>query len=295
MRIRLWVLLLFLISFLDCGIQHAQCESLKSEISRDEAIKLFTDANEKYQQAIKLIASKNVQEADKKLKRAALQYETILAGRFKNGQIYYNLGNTYYRLGETGKAIVYYRRAERFMPGNADLGANLKLVKGSTEDKELSTEVPVVIRRILFWYFLLNQNELSVAAVSLYVALMVFIFLSIIRKYAWLKRVIIVFSAALLIVVVSLGCKIYAEQGVHRGVIITTKCAVRYGPGEEYEPKFEIHNGAECVIEDEKDDWYRVYVKVGVKQDTGSKISAEEKVSNDVRKGWVQKKDVEVI
>ncbi len=295
MRIRLWVLLLFLIPILDCGIQQARCESLKSGMSRDEAIKLFSDANEKYQQAMKLIASKDVQAAHQKLKETVLQYETILEGGFKNGQVYYNLGNAYYRLGETGKAIVNYRRAEWFMPGNADLNANLKLVKGTTEDKELSTEVPMAIRRILFWYFLLNQNELSVVAVFLYVLLMVFIFLSIIRKYAWFKRVIIVFSVVLFIVVISLGCKIYAEQGVCRGVIIAAKCAVRYGPGEEYEPKFEIHNGMECVIEGEKDDWYRVYVKVGVKQDKGSKTSPGENVSSDVRKGWVQKKDIDVI
>ena len=103
------------------------------------------------------------------------------------------------------------------------------------------------------------------------------------------------FSIALFVVVVSLGSKIYSEQGVNRGVIIATKCEVRYGPGEEYETKFEIHNGAECVIEDEKDDWYRVYVNVGVKQIPDSKEGAEENVRDDVRRGWLQRKYVDVI
>lgn len=302
MKIRLWVLCLLLIPFLTCGIPQAQCESPESEIqnpkskiSKDEAVKLFADANENYLQAMKLLATKNTAEADRHLREATAQYEAMLTGGFKNGQVYYNLGNTYYRRGELGKAIVNYRRAARFIPRNADLDANLRLAKGAIEDKELSTEIPVVVKRIFFWLFLLNRNELSIVAVSLYVALMIVLFVSNIRKYAWLRRVFIGFSSALFIAVVSLGIKIYLEQGVNRGVIVTSKCEVRYGPGEEYEPKFEIHKGSECVIEDEKDDWYRVYVKVGVKQDTGSDASPGEKVSSDVRRGWLQKKYVDMI
>jgi hypothetical protein len=51
----------------------------------------------------------------------------------------------------------------------------------------------------------------------------------------------------------------------------------------------------ECLIEGEKEDWYNVYVYVGVKQEAGSKPGAEEKVGKEVRKGWLQKKDVGVI
>ena len=311
------VLFLLIILFLGCGIRDAFCGSSKSEIqnlsstqigepkskiqnpkskiSRDAAIKLFTDANEKYLQAAKNIAARNNQEAEIKLKEAVSQYETILTDGFEHGQIFYNLGNTYYRMGELGRAILNYRKAQRLIPRNADLNANLRLAKNSTEDKELPNEIPLVIRRMFFWFFLLSVNELIVAAVSLYVVLMMLVFFLIILKYGWLKRFVIGFTVGVFIAVVSVGIKIYREQGVNHGVITTTKCQVRYGPGEEYEPKFEIHDGAECLIEGERDDWYNVYVYVGVKQDTESKTGAEEKVSKEVRKGWLQKKDVGVI
>lgn len=295
MKMRLFILFSLIISFLYCGMRIADCESLNSEMTRDEAVKLFTDANEKYSQATKFIAAKNIQEANQNLREAALRYEAVLAKGFKNGQIYYNLGNTYYRQGELGKAILNYLRAKRLMPRNADLDANLRLAKNSAEDRELSHETPDVVRRIFFWFFSLNQNELIIVAVSIYVVLMMLLLSFIILKYSWLKRIIIGFSVGLFIAVVSLGIKISVEEGVNRGVIVTSKCQVRYGPGEEYEPKFEVHNGAECVIEDEKDDWYRVYVHIGVKQDTGSKTSAEERLGKEVRRGWLQKKNVDVI
>ncbi len=269
--------------------------AIASAPSRNEVIKLFTDANEKYLQAAKLIAANDNPAASQKLDEAALQYETILTHGFKNGQIYYNLANTYYRQGALGKAVVNYRRAQRLMPRNAEIDVNLRLVKNSTEDKELSQGAPKAIQRIFFWFFLLNQDELAIVAISVYVTLMILLCLRIILKYPWLKRIIIGFSAGLFIAIVSLGIKHYEEHGVNQGVIITKKCQVRYGPGEEYEPKFEIHSGAECIIEGEKDDWYRVYVNIGVQQNTGSKVGVEEKVSNDIRRGWLQKKYVDII
>lgn len=269
--------------------------ALASAPSRNEVVKLFTDANEKHLQSAKLIAANNNQEASQKLDEAALQYETLLTHGFKNGQVYYNLANTYYRQGERGKAIVNYRRAQRLMPRNAEIDTNLRLVKNSTEDKELSQETPKAIQRIFFWFFLLNPNELAIVAISMYVVFMILLCLRIILKYPWLGKIIAGFSAGLFIAVVSLGIKLHEEHGVNHGVIVTEKCQVLYGPGEEYEPKFEIHSGTECIIEDEKDGWYRVYVNIGVKQDTGSKIGVEEKVSNDIRRGWLQKKYVDII
>lgn len=302
MRLRLLVFMLLTIPSLVYGIRVAHCGSewlelggAKPNVSNDVAIGLFTDANEKYTQAARLAAEKNNQEAVQILQEAALQYETILAGGFRHGQIYYNLGNVYYRQGKLGKSILNYRRAQRLMPRNADLDANLRLVKTTTEDKEMSPEIPPVVQKVFFWFFMLNQNELTAVAISLYVVLMAMISLFVFLKFPWCRGVVIGLSAALFIALVSLGIKIYREEGVVYGVVVT-KCQVRYGPGVEYEHKFEIHDGAECVIEGEKDDWYRVYVNVGVKEMPGSKTSGEEKsINKEVRSGWLCKGDVDKI
>ena len=264
-------------------------------ISQNEAKRLFADANEKYQQAAKLIAEKNIQESSQKLKEAARQYETILAGGFRHGQIYYNLANTYYRLNELGKAVLNYRKAQRFMPRNTDIEANLKLVKNMTEDKELSNEPSVVIKRLFFWLFLLNQNELIIITIAHYGILMTLGFFLVILKYSWLKKFVLGFAVCLFIVLVSLGVKIYKEQYTNNGIIITEKCQIRYGPGEEYEPKFEIHGGTECIIEDERDNWYKVYVNVGVKREPDQKMNISENVNKEIRSGWLKKENVDVM
>ena len=46
-------------------------------------------------------------------------YHQLLERNFKNPQIYYNLGNAYFKAGDLGYAIWSYRKALRLNPGFA--------------------------------------------------------------------------------------------------------------------------------------------------------------------------------
>lgn len=70
MKICIVIPLFFLYSLFLWGTQVAHGELSKSEMSRDEAVKLFADANEKYLQAIKLIASKKLTGSGSEAKRS---------------------------------------------------------------------------------------------------------------------------------------------------------------------------------------------------------------------------------
>ena len=47
--------------------------------------------------------------------KGAEQYQTVLSRGLASGEIYYNLGNCYYKLGQYGRAILNYKRAERLL------------------------------------------------------------------------------------------------------------------------------------------------------------------------------------
>ncbi len=67
---------------------------------------------------------------------SALQlYQEALSRQGASSDIYYNIGNTYYRLGQPGRAIVNYQRSLRLDPTNSDARDNLEFVNARIVDK----------------------------------------------------------------------------------------------------------------------------------------------------------------
>lgn len=279
-------ILIFSILFLACLFceGHALAESL----TRDNGADAFFRANKEYHAGQKAIAEKREHEAVEKFEHAVKLYEKLLDSDFINGQIYYNLGNAYYRLGMSGKAIIYYRRAERLLPRDADIKANINLLKRDFVDKASIRKLPEILKIVCFWYFFLNLNEITSITIYMYLALMVSILSFVFIKIQWLRNIIIIFASCLLVLIISLGIKAYSQHSIERGVVIADESKIRYGPGEEYEPRFEIHEGAEVRIEEKKDRWYKVYVYVDVEDLRDD----EDKKEVEFRIGWIPEAEV---
>lgn len=88
-------------------------------------------------------AASKLEEADeaynkKDFRRALTLYKIVLDEKGASSNLYYNIGNANYRVGNTGNAIVAYERALRLDPSNTDARLNLDFVnstvKGLPED-----------------------------------------------------------------------------------------------------------------------------------------------------------------
>ncbi len=254
------------------------------ELPHNEAIDIFFQANSEYNSAQKEMAAKREQEALEKFHHAMQLYNQLIQLEYENGQIYYNLGNAYYRQGMPGKSIVAYRKAEKMLPRNADIKANIDLLKRDFEDKESTNQFPEFLKSMCFWYFFLNLNDITTITIYIYFAFMATLVSSIFLPSRWLKNSCTAFAICLFILVLSLGIKMYSEYSYEKGVVIAKECKIRYGPGEEYEPKFEIHEGAELKIEEQREGWYKVYVYVEI-EDT---IEEKEEKDSKFKRGWIE-------
>lgn len=63
-------------------------------------------------------------------------YEKEIKTNGTSAALYYNLGNSYYRIGKHAKAIVAYERALRLDPSDSDARANLEFVNSKLIDKK---------------------------------------------------------------------------------------------------------------------------------------------------------------
>ncbi len=105
-------------------------------------------------------------------------YNNVLTNEGSSSDLYYNLGNTYYRLGKVGKAILNYERALKLDPSNSDAKTNLEFVKTKILDKQYENRniVEIFISDIVnlftpntWGYIAIMLFGLMILAIAIYV------------------------------------------------------------------------------------------------------------------------------
>src|SRR5258708_4463609 len=94
---------------------------------------------------------------------SAALLESLLTDGYRNGAVYYNLGNAYFRAGQYGRAIAAYRKAKSYRPRDPYLDANLRQAL-SVAPGRLPEPPSPWWRHVLFWSGWLSFPEKSYAA-----------------------------------------------------------------------------------------------------------------------------------
>lgn len=77
--------------------------------------------------AEELIATARQAYGEEDFEAARRHYSKLIDRGYRTAAVHYNLGNSYYRLGDIGNAVLNYRRAWYMTPGDHDINANLAL------------------------------------------------------------------------------------------------------------------------------------------------------------------------
>jgi len=73
---------------------------------------------------------------------AIARYEAALGAGADGADLWFNLGNAYYRAGQHGRAALAFERALRRSPGDAAARENLELVRGQSEAAHVAPREP---------------------------------------------------------------------------------------------------------------------------------------------------------
>ncbi len=218
-----------------------------------EADELMLQANKLYQ--------------EDKFDEAIVLYETILNNGFVSEKLYYNLGNSYYRMGEIGKAILNYERGLKIDPGNEDLEYNLAIVTARTVDN--LREVPRLFI-VEWWEGLLAAFSTSawlLLVVFIYIMLLIFLGIYFTGKTGRLQRLGFlggsVSLAALVFAVILLVSHLNRITSSEYGILLEEEIAVKQSPSKSSSDIFIIHEGLKFSIEDKVDDWSRIRLSDG--------------------------------
>lgn len=181
-------------------------------------------------------------------------YQTLIQKGFEGPELYYNLGNIFYRKGERGKAVLWYERAHLLAPRDSDIAFNLSLAKSHIKEEEGN-----LLRRIFLTF---SENELSVA-----LTLLLWLFFGILgaRTLRWIKNeswtTPLLWFLGLSLSLLTLWSGV--SLTFHRqptGIVVNPPGEVRNGPGSDYAVGFTIPEGSQVLILNRRPEWTQVGV-----------------------------------
>lgn len=185
---------------------------------------------------------------------SAIQIYENLLKKGEAADVYYNLGNSYYKAGDIAKAILSYERALLLQPGNADIRANLEIARSKTIDKV----VPVPEIFFVSWAkSLINSMSIDAWAklgVVFFILLLVSLYLFFFSKQiVWKKTGFIAGLVLLAFVILS---NVFASQqkseltNRNDAIVLSPSVTVRSTPSDSGTSLFILHEGHKVEIKD---------------------------------------------
>lgn len=201
-----------------------------------------------------------------KFREAASRYEEVVSQGVRNGNVFFNLGNAWFKAGEIGQAILAYERALKLMPGDEDVLSNLQFVNARKEDRSPEEDVNLPTRLLSSAYRVLNADVLAVvSSISLFLtsAAVVLWLYSTPRRSLWIGLLVLA-GAGLCGSGSLLTYRAYSEASASEAIVLADEVQGRSGPGNDYLLVFTIHEGTKVSVERLESRWYLVRLPNGI-------------------------------
>ncbi|HLD45009.1 MAG TPA: tetratricopeptide repeat protein [bacterium] len=202
--------------------------------------------------------------------QAVVQFEKVLRDHPDNGYAQYNLGNAFFKLGELGKARLYYEKAVLRLPRFQDLQINSDLLKQKLTDAVEKSFGDYLSGTFYFWIGYLTMSEGRILVILLSIGLWGYCVFRILRR----QQLVVTSTAIVLLIFVylSLGCfiKYHLEKPLAYGVILPKSSDVRASYQEKDQVLFTLHEGAKVRLIDHQDfgdaeKWVKISLPQGQK------------------------------
>ena len=201
-------------------------------------------------------------------KEASVIYQGAVTKEFKNASTLFNLGNSFYKNGEKGKAMAAYLKAQTLAPRDPDIRANLNFLQKQFLDKFEQTGS--------FWDEFILSDYLSLKETfMLFVSSLVLSMLTF-ALMVWIvkpSKVVGLVASIFLFMAFVFGT-IYSSREFSEGnwgAVTVTEVEVFAGPSDQNSVSvFKLHEGAPVKLIEEQGEWVAIELL-------------------DLKRGWVKK------
>ena len=230
----------------------------------------FDNVENYYQSGLELYQSKEYKEAK-------LLLEKILDNNWESPQLYYNLGNIYYRLNSISEAIWAYEMSLLRDPNHHDALFNLKLVNVNVKDRIDIPSPPIYL--VLYLSIKEKFTTSEWIKINLWFLILIAFFL-LLQKFQISSKVIKLFTNLVLVIsfisFTFLFHSFWNNTHISKGIISDKVVNILSEPNLDSTILFKLHEGLKVSINNSSSDWVEIELIDG-------------------KSGWIPAKQIKII
>lgn len=219
-------------------------------LAQSDPLVRYNQANEQYRQG--------------QYQQAREQYLGVVDAGVRDPQVYYNLGNACFKAGHLGEAVLWYERALRLAPRDADIRTNLRFAEQLRFDKV--GEAGGAGRWLVDLYLFPTLDELSlVFSVCFLAACTLGLWRLWRRNWSGGWRVAL-FAASVFMAAGAgayLGARLYG-QAQAQVVVLAAEVTARSAPDLQQTAVFVVHEGTCLLLARSEGNWVLVRLPSGL-------------------------------
>lgn len=184
-----------------------------------------------------------------------------------SSQLYYNLGNSYFRDNQLGKAILNYERALLLNPGDGDIRHNLRFANNRIVDR-----IPTSGNLFLTNWFnsvrnLYNSNVWANIGIVLFILFLVSVAVYLFVRILWARKFAFYSGIVLLILVIVANVFSFSQKKErltgNSAIVMVGAATVNASPDNNSNQLFELHEGTKVKVRSSDGNWREIEIVNG--------------------------------
>ena len=208
-------------------------------------------------------------------------YNEIIDSGYQSAEIFYNMGNCYYKINEVANAILFYERSISINPADEDVRNNLQMVRNSLIDDIDQVPESFFISKLNSISALYSYNTWGIFSIVLS-----FVFLALFIVYYFSKSPImkrstflgLIFLFLVVSIVLRLGFNSLEKNYIEKyAIIFAQKIEIKEQPNLRSDNILQLHKGSKVKVIDEfNEEWSKIKLANG-------------------QEGWIQNNEIIII
>ncbi|MGB0891860.1 MAG: tetratricopeptide repeat protein [Flavobacteriaceae bacterium] len=226
---------------------------ISSSVTAQNVDSLFVSANNLYKNG--------------KFEEAINQYKKIESKGLVSTELYYNLGNSYYKLNKVGPSIYYFEKALKTDPLNEDVINNMVFAKRLALDN--IEELPQTVLQKFNKNYLqkLSYNKWAIVVIVFSILASLLFLLFYFAEVPSKKRFYFITSTVSFIFLFITLFITYNQYSFFKNnkeaIVFAEKTEVRNAPTLNSEEVFVLHEGTKVLVLDAVDNWKKIKIVDG--------------------------------